>query len=139
MLVIFMRYIDLLGLSDKEREKELFSSHENLLKHLKIVKETIKDMNSSKMVPNLYFDKLQYLLMDSAGYMSKKVDYNKKETIVTFTNALFSTNELMGKGENELEAVCDACSNFVNDPYKYNTFSIKYVNQLKKDFPGIVK
>ena len=126
------RYMDLLGKSHEEIDKELLSSHENLIKHLKIVKETIKDMNSSKMVPNFYFDKLQYLVMDSAGYMTKNVNYTGKEVIVTFTETITPAKELVGRGKNELEAICNACDNLVENPSEYNTHSKKYLDKLKK-------
>jgi hypothetical protein len=77
--------------------------------------------------------------MEATGYTKKEVTCPNKEVIVSFVEGMFMLDELVGKGKNELEAVCNACSNFVNDPYKYNSFSIKYVTQLKKEFPDLFK
>lgn len=125
-------HVGLIGKTNEEIDKELSIAHTSFVKHLEIVKETIKEVNSSEMVPNLYFNRLQYSLMHSAGYMSKKVDYSDRETIVTFTRTLFPSNDLVGKGKNELEAIVNACDNFVNNPSDYNTSSSKYLDRLRK-------
>ena len=122
--------MELMGKSQEEIDKRLTYSHEVLLKVLAIVKTSV-EINPMK-VQNYYIEKLQNSLIDSTGYMTKKVNYKKEGVIVTFTDTLFPAKELVGKGKNELEAICNACDNFLADPYEYNTYSKKYLNQLKK-------
>jgi hypothetical protein len=114
-----MKQIQLIGRSNEEIEKAQLESHKKVFEHLHSIKEG-----------DVYwtdFDEIQNDLMDAAGYMSKEVNYMSKEIEVTFKGNLFPSNQLVGKGKNELEAICDACKNFVNDPSKYNMHSIKYV------------
>lgn len=126
-------YLDLLGKNPEEIEKELTLSHANLLNTLNQIKEDIKNNNNLShytIISQKHFEQLQNYLMDSTGYISKNVNYRGKEVIVTFGGAIFPSNELTGRGDNELEALCNACDNFIKNPYKYNTHSIKYLNQL---------
>ena len=126
-----MKHIQLVGASDEERESALLDSHKKVFEHLVLYKEGKVDSTN--------FDSIQNDLMDATGYMKKEVNFVSNEIVVSFDGHMFHNTELVGKGKNELEAICDACKNFVTDPYQYNTYSIKYVTQLKKEFPGVVK
>jgi hypothetical protein len=126
-----MKQIQLVGASDEESESALSASHRKVFEHLVAYKEGKVDWTS--------FDSIQNDLMDVTGYMKKEVNFVSNEIVVSFDGHMFHNTELVGKGKNELEAICDACKNFVINPYNYNTASIRYVTQLKKEFPGIVK
>ena len=126
-----MKHILLVGASDEERESALLDSHKKVFEHLVLYKEGKVDWTN--------FDSIQNDLMDATGYMKKEVNFVSNEIVVSFDGHMFHNTELVGKGKNELEAICDVWKNFVTDPYQYNTYSIKYVTQLKKEFPGVVK
>ena len=118
------KYIDLIGKSPEEIDRELLKSHSKVLDFLKLYKEGNIDWKD--------FDSIQSSLMDATGYMDKKVSYSGIQVVVIFQGTIFPSNQLTGRGKNELEAICDACVNFVNNPKLYNTFSIKYLYPLKK-------
>jgi hypothetical protein len=119
-----MKHMDLIGKNKEEIDEYLFEAHRGLLEFL--------EMHTEGRIKWDYFSVIQNSLMDATGYMNKKVNYSGKEVVVIFDGNITPSNPLYGKGKNELEAICDACNNLVNDPSKYNTFSIKYINQLKE-------
>ena len=119
-----MNHIDLIGSSAEEIDKFLLNTHQAVFNYLTKFKEGKISWN--------YLNPIQKVLMAATGYTTKKVDQVNEGVMVTFEEyALSPNNNLTGKGKNELEAICNACENLFENPYEYNTFSIKYVNQIK--------
>jgi hypothetical protein len=116
-------YMDLLGKSPEEIDRELLNSHKKVLEFIELYKKGELDWSDLKP--------MQEALMDSTGYLTKRVNYARKFVNAGFEDSIVPSNPLRGQGINELEAICNACENLFDSPSNYNTFSIKYVDQLK--------
>ena len=118
-------FMNLIGKKNKERDRILLEAHKQILKNIEMYKQGKIKWED--------IDIIQNSLMNATGYMKKEVNYNQFEygAIVEFTQNIVPSGPLIGRGKNELEAICDACENLLKDPQKYNTFSKKYIDILK--------
>ena len=115
-----------MGLSNKKRKEFLTKATRKVMSWADKYKKGFK-------IDNNLIPLIQENLMDATGSTIKEV-YYLEETLVNFKgNDLSASNPLKGKGKNELEAICNACYNFIGAPSYYNSFSKEYVDKIKAE------
>jgi len=118
-----MEYGKLVGKSKEEIDEYLLNVHSRVFGFYRKQNIQWNDLPS-----------IQTSIMSAGGYSVKEViNYGDSVEVIFNGNDLFPNNPLKGEGKNELEAICNACSNFVENPFEYNSFSKKYFKEDKTE------